>query len=168
MVDILAHVGTLLRTVPHGEHGNADGARHNGGVAQALSEQDRARIKARYPRRSTTDTFVGGAALLVLLALIVFVVIQGLQQSNPPVVADIRSFDVRSAHQTVARLGVQRPDPSVPAECSLFAQAANYEHVAEVTVDVPPSDEQIVTLEVDMSTIKEATSVSVDHCSVVQ
>lgn len=141
---------------------------HNGGMTKPLTDEQKARIQARYPKRSVADLVVGASALAVLVAIIGFVVIQGLQQSNPPVVAAVRSFEVRSPSQMLVRVTVQRPDPSVAATCWIFAQAVSFERVAESSFEVPPADEELVNLDVELATIKQATSVSIDHCSVTE
>ena len=65
-------------------------------------------------------------------------------------------------------LVVQRSDPSVPATCSLFAQAVNYEYVGELDVVIPAGTETLTKVDLTMKTLKKATSVSVERCDITR
>lgn len=136
-------------------------------MSTELSPEDQERIAKRYPGRSRLDVALWCAGVLALIGAVALVAWSGLIRSNPDVVAMVRSFDVQSAELTVAEIVVQRSDPQQAAECTVFAQAVSYERVAELTVEVPPSDEELYDLYVDVATIKEATSVSVEGCRIV-
>lgn len=134
-----------------------------------MSEQtaeDRARIEARYPGTSRTDRLLFVGAALALVAVVVMVVIAGIDRANPPVVAMVRAFDVVSPQMTEVELVVQRSDPSQPVTCSLVAQATNYEFVGEQAVVVPAGDEVLEVVTVNLRTLREATSVAVENCRV--
>ncbi|MDF1489133.1 DUF4307 domain-containing protein [Tessaracoccus caeni] len=128
---------------------------------------DEARIKARYPRRTATDYLLFGVALAVLIGTIVFVAISGVQRSNPPVAAMVRSFDVISPTEIQAEIVVQRTTPSDAAECAMFAQALSYEKVAETMVEIPPGTEKLTAITVSLNTIKEPASISIEGCRIV-
>ncbi len=138
-------------------------AGHNGTVSEP-SEEDRARIAARYPATSTMDRVLGVGAGLALVLAVVLVVIAGLERSNPPVVGMVRAFDVVGPDVTRVELVVQRSDPAQAATCALFAQATNYELVGETEVEVPAGDEVLEVVTVDLRTLREATSVTLENC----
>ncbi len=125
---------------------------------------DEARIRARYPRRTTADVLLGGIALVGVLGAIAVVLVTGLVRANPPVVAMVRSFEVVSPTVMEAELVVQRKEPSAAAQCRVFAQAESYERVAEATIDVPPGTETLTTVDISLSTIKEATAIEIEYC----
>lgn len=127
---------------------------------------DQARIAARYPGRSAADILVGALAGVGVLVAIALVVWAGLERSTPPVVAQVRSFDIVSPDLTVAEIVVQREEPAQAATCFMFAQAASYERVAEFDVQVPPGTEKLTAMDVEIRTVKEATSVSIENCRI--
>lgn len=124
---------------------------------------DRARIAARYPRRGRLDLLLALLAVITLLAAGVIFVQGGLVQSNPPVVAMVRAFDT-APQETTADIVVQRTDPSREATCFVYTQAANFERVGEMTLEVPPSEEKLTVLHVTIRTVREATAVQVSDC----
>lgn len=136
-----------------------------GDVSRPMSEEDRARMAARYPRRSPVDVAVTVVASLAVLVAITIVILAGLERSDPPVVAMVRQFDVTSPQEIAVAIVVQRSDPSQAATCSLFAQAVSFERVGELVVDVPPGTEELTRVELTIKTLKEATSVSVERCA---
>ena len=144
------------------------GTRHNGRVSKPLSDEDRARIVARYPARRPIDVLVTVMALAALIGAIAIVVLAGIERANPPVDAMVRQFDVTSPQEIAVTLVVQRSDPSLAATCSLFAQAVNYEHVGELDVDIPPDTETLTKVSLTMKTVKKATSVSVERCDITR
>ena len=121
--------------------------------------EDEARIKARYPKRSALDYVLGIGASIALLGAIGLVVVDGLERANPPVTAMVRGFEVVDPTRLIAEVVVQRSDPTQAAECNLYAQAESFEKVAESTFVVPPGTEKLTTIEVEVKTIKEATTV---------
>ena len=130
-----------------------------------MSEEDRARIAARYPRRSPMDVAVTVVAGVAVLAAIGIVILAGLDRADPPVVAMVRQFDVTSPQEIAVAIVVQRSNPSQAATCSLFAQAVSFERVGELVVDIPPGTEELTRVELTIKTLKEATSVSVERCT---
>ena len=133
-----------------------------------MSDEDRARIAARYPSRRPIDVLVFVVALAALLGAIAVVVVAGVQRANPPVAAMVRQFDVTSAQEIAVTLVVQRTDPTQAAPCSLFAQAVSYEYVGELDITVPPGTETLTRIDLTIKTLKEATSVSVESCVITR
>ena len=146
-----------------GVPGPTAGAGHNGPV----TSQDEARIAARYPRRSPADYLIAGIAGLAVLGAIVLVIVTGVVRANPPVAAMVRGFDVISPTKVTAELVIQRKDPATPVECESYAQATSYEKVAEQRVDIPAGTDTLTDVLVTLTTVKEATSVSIELCRTV-
>lgn len=132
-----------------------------------MDSNDQARIAARYPKRTLSDVLIGGAVGVALLVAVVLVVLAGIERANPPVVAMVRAFEVLSPATTEVELVVQRSDPSKPATCFVYAQAVSYERVAEKLVEIPADTDELKSVSVKLQTIKEATSVSVGKCSLL-
>lgn len=139
-----------------------------GDVTAELSPTDRARIDQRYPRRSPIDVTIAALATVALLAAITLVVISGIERANPEVAAMVRSFDVKDPTLTVVDIVVQRRDPDQAAQCFLFAQAVSFERVGELTVEIPPGTEVLTSMDVPIQTVKEATSVTLENCHIVE
>lgn len=139
-----------------------------GAVSKPMSDEDQARIAARYPGRRPIDVVVTVVALAALLGAIAIVVSAALVRANPAVDAMVRQFDITSPQEIAVTLVVQRSDPSQPATCSLFAQAVNYEHVGELDVAILPGTETLTKVDLTMKTLKRATSVSVESCDITR
>ncbi|MGV8846136.1 DUF4307 domain-containing protein [Tessaracoccus sp.] len=137
-------------------------------MSKPMSDEDRARIAARYPSRRPIDVLVFVVALAALLGAIAVVVVAGVQRANPPVAAMVRQFDVTSAQEIAVTLVVQRTDPTQAATCSLVAQAVSYEYVGELDITVPPGTETLTRIDLTIKTLKEATSVSVESCVITR
>lgn len=137
-----------------------------GVVSTPRSDEDRARIAARYPARRPLDILVAVVAMAALIAGISMVVVSGAQRANPPVAAMVRQFDVLSPQEIAVTLVVQRTDPSQAATCTLSAQAVSFEYVGELDVDIPPDTETLTRVSLTMKTLKKATSVSVERCTI--
>lgn len=139
-----------------------------GAVSKPMSDEDQARIAARYPGRRPIDVVVTVVALAALLGAIAIVVSAALVRANPAVDAMVRQFDITSPQEIAVTLVVQRSDPSQPATCSLFAQAVNYEYVGELDVAILPGTETLTKVDLTMKTLKRATSVSVESCDITR
>ncbi|MDO5735704.1 MAG: DUF4307 domain-containing protein [Propionibacteriaceae bacterium] len=133
-------------------------------MSKPLSDEDRARIAARYPSRRPLDMIVAAVAILALLGALGIVVVAGLERANPPVAGMVRQFDVTSPQEIAVTIVVQRSDPGQAATCSLSAQAVSFEYVGELDVEIPPGTETLTRVDLTMKTLKEATSVSVERC----
>lgn len=133
-------------------------------MATELTEEDQQRIAERYPKPGLKERLFGIAAGIALALGIALVVIGGIEQSNPPVVGMVRAFEVVSPQLTKVEVVVQRTDPSQPASCFIYVQAVSYERVGELEFEVPPDDETLSVVYVDIKTVKEATAVTVENC----
>lgn len=139
---------------------------HNGPVTTA--ETDAERIARRYPRPAVPRW--AWIPLAVALALVggAWLIWTALYGANPAVSGRVSSFDVVSDHQVNVTLTVQRPDPSVPAVCTVIAQAVSYETVGQLPVEVAPSGRELQDITVELKTLKRATSASLESCTVVR
>lgn len=124
--------------------------------------EDEARIRARYPKRTAADYVLGIGAALALVAAVGLVLVDGLQRANPPVAATVRGFEVINPTRMIAEVVVQRSDPSATVRCSLYAQAKSFEKVAEHSFTVGPGTDKLTTVNVEVKTIREATTVVMD------
>lgn len=134
-------------------------------TTRALTDEERTRIAARYPSRNPVDVAIGTIAAVGLVATIGFVAWSGLIQSNPPVVAMVRSFST-TLESTSAEIVIQRTDPSQAATCFVHVQAPNYERVGELDLQVPPGTETLTVMDVEVKTVREGTAVSVENCRI--
>lgn len=123
-----------------------------------------ARLAERYPPRRGRRRLIFIACLLLAGVGLGWLIWAATIRANPPVSGRITAFEVLSTTKTRATLLVQRPDPSVSATCLVVAQAVNYERVAELSVDVPSGTQQVVKIEIQLRTFKQATSVWLDRC----
>lgn len=140
--------------------------RHNGPVT--TSESDAERLARRYPRPAVPRwAWIPLAAVLAVVggAWLLWTALYG---ANPAVAGRVSSFDVVSDHQVNVTLTVQRPDPSVPAVCTVIAQAVSYETVGQLPVEVAPSGRELQDITVQVKTLKRATSASLEGCTVVR
>lgn len=110
------------------------------------------------------------AGVIVLAAVaITWLVITAGRQSQPPVSAQITTFDIASDREAHFEMTVQRPDPSVEVTCTVIAQAVNHERVGEILdLRVPPDEHELVRVRGTIETFREATSVSLEGCTPVQ
>lgn len=134
-------------------------------TTRELTDDERDRIAARYPRRNPVDRAVGAIAVVGLVATIAFVAWAGLIRSNPPVVAMVRAFST-TVEATTAEIVIQRTDPSQAATCFVHVQAPNYERVGELDLQVPPGTETLTVMDVEVRTVREGTAVSVENCRI--
>ncbi|QGF24096.1 DUF4307 domain-containing protein [Raineyella fluvialis] len=134
---------------------------------QALSDDpaDIDRIARRYPGGA------GRAAVLRLVLAVLIVVALGwylqvaLRNSQrPPVEATLTAHWVVDDQRAGFTLQVARTDPSRAAVCTVRAQAQNYEHIGDVDVPIPPSTQQVVTVDGTLRTVRRADAVYVEGC----
>lgn len=133
-----------------------------------MTEEDAQRIAKRYPKRSLWDYLVFGLLALGVGVAIYSALASGLVRSNPPAQATVHSFQVVSVNRIDVEILVQRTDPSKTAECKLIAQAASYDRVGELLVEVPPTSDFTSSHRFSLNTIKEPVAVDVQGCRLTQ
>lgn len=133
-----------------------------GRVSSPATDADR--IAERYPKRGIGTPAVVAIGLIATALGIVWLVWAANHHANPTVAGQVTGFTVVSDSRATAKVTVQRGDTSRPGQCLVIAQARSFERVAEVTLDVPAGGAELTTFDVEMKTLKRATSVSVDHC----
>lgn len=87
-----------------------------------------------------------------------------LWHANPPVSAQVLSFEVVSDSEVRVVLHVDRPDPSVAGVCTVITQATNYQQVGELDVRIAPGTARLTDVTVTVRTISRATSASLQGC----
>ena len=77
------------------------------------------------------------------------------------------AYAVQSDTRITATLTVDRPDPARRVACRVLAQAPDFQPVAEQLVQVPASTYRVVNVEVDLTTLRRATTAVVKECSLI-
>lgn len=134
------------------------------GTPSTLSATEAERIRRRYPQpRIPRPVLVAlvGIAVLIAGSWLIWV---ATVRSNPPVAANISAYTVLSDTRITATLTVERPDPARPVACRVMAQAPDFQPVAERVVPVRASEARLVNVEVEMVTLRRATTAVVREC----
>ena len=84
-------------------------------------------------------------------------------QATTGVSADIVSFDVASAHRVDVTVDIHRPT-DVSATCTVKALAVDHSIVGQTDVTVPADSDPHHTVELAITTEREATAVDVTSC----
>jgi hypothetical protein len=123
-------------------------------------------LEERYgtPRRWSRLVIVVVAALLAT-AGVAWVIWAGLEQSNPAVSAQVRTFEVQNAHRTNVTLVIDRSDGDA-VRCSVYAQSQDHAVVGERTIEVPAGDPGTTTVPVAITTERRAVNGVLDSCEV--
>jgi hypothetical protein len=116
------------------------------------------------PRRWSRLILVVVAALLVT-AGVAWVIWAGLAASNPPVSAQMSTYDVRSARATDVTLVIDRRDGDA-VQCMVFAESESATVVGERTIKVPAGDPGTTTVERTITTERRAVRGVLDSCEV--
>jgi Domain of unknown function (DUF4307) len=116
------------------------------------------------PRRWSRLILVVVAALLAT-AGVAWVIWAGLAASNPPVSAQMSTYDVRSARATDVTLVIDRRDGDA-VQCLVFAESENATVVGERTIKVPAGDPGTTTVERTITTERRAVRGVLDSCEV--
>ena len=133
-------------------------------TAPDLTEADRSRIAARYPRRRS-GSLVAVLGLVLLAALIGWTVWAGLSKATPGLRGPVGSSKVVDDAQIDVVLKVHRTDPSRGGTCTVQAQAPNGETVAELDVAVPPSSQKDVNVSASLKTYLRSHTAVLAGCS---
>ena len=102
---------------------------------------------------------------LLVTAGVAWVIWAGLAHSNPPVSAQLQSYEVRNPHATDITLAVERRDGDA-VECLVYAQSENRTIVGERTIVVPAGDPGTTTVEATIETERRAVSGALQSCEV--
>jgi hypothetical protein len=123
-------------------------------------------LEERYgaPRRWSRLVIVVVVALLAT-AGVTWVIWAGLEQSNPAVSAQVRTFEVQNAHTTDLTLVIDRSEGDA-VQCSVYAQSEDHTVVGERTIDVPAGDPGTTTVPVTIKTESRAVNGVLDSCEV--
>ena len=124
--------------------------------------EERARIAARYPRPRRWPLITLGVVFAVLLGS--WTLWTATWHANPPVSAQVLSFDIVSDSEVHVVLHVDRPDPGRAGVCTVISQAENYQQVGELDVQIEPGTERLTDVTVTIRTISRATSASLKSC----
>ena len=130
-------------------------------TATAVAE----RLRRRYPPpRGSRRTKVVLVAVGTALAL-TWLVWTALVHARPAVTGQVASFAIHSNTSMSVTVTVQRRDPSIPATCRLLAQSTDFQPVAEQEIAVPASRVKVADIDVELTTLRRATSASVRSCT---
>lgn len=127
------------------------------------STDDAARIRARYPKRSTPRWLFVSVVTTLAVMLVGWTVWTGLSQASPAIDGQVTAFKTYEDRVDV-NVVIQRPDPSIPGRCFVTAQATNFERVGEIWVDAPVSAEEKMDFQLAVRTFRRATTATVDRC----
>lgn len=133
--------------------------------SEQMSAADAERIRRRYPRsRLPRGVWV---ALIAVVAAVSggWLIWAATIRSHPDVSGVISAYAVRSDTRLDATLTIDRADPSRAAACRVMAQATDYQPVGEQTVTVPAAAQNVVDVEVSLTTLRRATTAVVRECS---
>lgn len=123
------------------------------------------RLRRRYPPPRVPRPVIITLVAVGAIAALVWLLWVASVRSSPPVSGQVSTYTVVSETQIDLTLTVDRPDPSIPVVCTVIAQAANFERVGEMPVEVAASEHRVVDVPVSLKTFHEATSASLDHCA---
>jgi len=129
----------------------------------AVTDEAAARLARRYPPQRTGRWWIP-VALIVAAAGALWLVWAGSYGATGTITARVDAFEVRSDTTIGVTLTVDRPDPSVGAECLVFAQAVSYDRVGETRVRVEPGGTGLTTVRLELRTFKRATTAAVESC----
>jgi uncharacterized protein DUF4307 len=129
----------------------------------AVTEDAAARLTRRYPPRRSGWWWIP-VALLIAAAGTLWLVWAGGYGATGAVTARVDAFQVRSDTAIDVTVSVDRPDPTVGAECLLYAQAVTYDRVGETRVRVEPGGSGLTTVRLELRTFKRATTAAVESC----
>ena len=128
-----------------------------------MTDDAAARLARRYPQQRTGRWWLV-AALLLAATGTVWLVWAGSYGAAGTVTARVDAFDVRSDTTIAVTVSIDRPDPSVGAQCLVFAQAVSYDRVGETRVRVDPGGTGLTTVRLELRTFKRATTAAVEAC----
>jgi hypothetical protein len=123
------------------------------------------RLRRRYPRsRVPRPVVIALVAVLSGLALW-WLVTTALHYARPVAAARVSAYAVRSDTRMAVTMTVDRLDPSIAVTCRLVAQAQDYQIVGERAVQVPSSTARLVNVNIELVTLRRATTAVVKGCT---
>ena len=128
-----------------------------------MTDDAAARLARRYPPKHTGRWWIP-VALVLAAAGTVWLVWAGGYGATGSVTARVDAFEVRSDTEIAVTVAIDRPDPSVGAECLVFAQAVTYDRVGETRVRVDPGGTGLTIIRLELRTFKRATTAAVESC----
>jgi hypothetical protein len=102
---------------------------------------------------------------LLTIGGVTWVIWAGLAHSSPPVSAQLRTSEVRNAHETDVTLVIERSDGDA-VTCRVYAQDRNQAVVGERTIEVPAGESGTTTVEATIETERRAMSGALESCEV--
>ncbi len=123
------------------------------------------RLRLRYPRSRVprpVAVLLIGALALVGLGWLVWA---GYVYATPQVDAQVATYVVRGDRSIAVTLTVERRDPSIAATCRVVAQAVDFQTVGEVEVAVPAGTDKLTSVDVDVVTLRRATTAVAKECT---
>lgn len=133
----------------------------------ALTADDAARIAARYPRGSWLRRNRVWLTTLVALAFGAWVIWAGSHFAASDIAGRVAAVQIVDDFHSTVTLHVDRSDPSRQASCHVVAKSDDYQVVAELDVDVPPASANVVTVPVELKTVRTPASIEVASCALV-
>ena len=128
-----------------------------------MTDDAPARLARRYPPQRSTRWWIP-VALALAAAGALWLVWAGGYGATGTISARVDAFEVRSDTTIGVTVSIDRPDPSVGAECLVFAQAVTYDRVGETRVKVGPGGTGLTTVQLELRTFKRATTAAVESC----
>lgn len=117
----------------------------------------------RYGRRSRPQSFWIALTVVLVAVGIAWAWWVAQAQSDQPVSAQVRGYDVVSANLTKVELQVHRRDGAA-ATCQVYAIAKDHAVVGERSVDIPASGAEEVRVPVEVATERRAVTGELRGC----
>lgn len=127
-----------------------------------ITDADRARVAARYPRRRGPGIQIAAAVLAV--ALLAWTVWAGTHGARPQVSAQLFGYRVLADDRIEVQLTVHRPEPQRASTCTVQAQAPSGETVGELDVPVAAGGQREVRVVATVKTYLRAHTAIVTGC----
>ena len=128
-----------------------------------MTDDAAAGLARRYPQQRSGRWWIP-VALVLAAAGVLWLVWAGTYGATGTVTARVDAFEVRSDTTIAVTVSIDRPDPSVGAECLVFAQAVTYDRVGETRVRVDPGGTPLTVVRLELRTFKRATTAAVESC----
>jgi len=128
-----------------------------------VTDDAAARLARRYPPQRSRRWWIPAASVIAAAGTL-WLVWAGSYGATGTITARVDAFEVRSDTAIGVTVTVDRPDPSVGAECLLFAQAVSYDRVGETRIRVEPGGSGLTTVRLELRTFKRATTAAVESC----